>query len=273
MLSDRLTLKEARRTERAIAALSAVVWAAPLLTRLNNAGGIKSENMPLMFEVRFAHELHHAGITAEYEYSAGVGNSTVEFRLHTTPTWLIELVSVRTSDAAKCAIQKVGMFYDQHFSPTPGEPGRSTGGEMITAEQKIGEKVFADGTPTKFPPLDGSFRMILTDIRGYLDQGGDTTDYRQMAYGAAGVPRECAWKVQYWATKPGYLRPIHGLFEEGNPLKAARYVQERIHFLGFVREHDFFEGEIKQIGYYLANWHLFNDQEKAARAFESYPLA
>ena len=33
---------------------------------------------------------------------------------------------------------------------------------MITAEQKIGEKVFCKGAPTKFPSLDGTFRMILT---------------------------------------------------------------------------------------------------------------
>lgn len=273
MWSDRLTLKEAQGTEGALDALSSAPWARPLIARLEDSGGIKAENMPLMFEVRFAHDLLRAGVVAEYEFRAGVGDSTVEFRLQTTPPWLIELVSVRTSDAAKRATRKVGLIYEQLLRPTPADPGRSEEGEMITAEQKIGEKVFSKGRPTKFPPLDGSLRLILTDIRGYLDQGGNTIDYRQMAYGAAGVPRERAWAVQYWATKPGHLRPIHGLFEEGNPLKAARYVQERIHFLGFVREHDFFEGEIKQIGYYLPNWHLFNDQEKAARAFESYPLA
>jgi len=34
-----------------------------------------------MFEVRFAYELHCSGGTAEYEYKAGVGNSTVEFMI------------------------------------------------------------------------------------------------------------------------------------------------------------------------------------------------
>lgn len=64
-----------------------------------------------------------------------------------------------------------------------------------------------------------------------------------------------------------------GLFEADNPLKAARYVQERIHFLGFIREHEFVGGEIPQVGYYLANWHLFGTQEDAARAYATYPLA
>ena len=109
-MADRLNTKEAHRTENAIADLSNVTWAEPLLSRLNKADGIKSENMPLMFEVRFAHELYRAGITAEYEYSAGVGDFTIEFRLNTNPEWLIELVSIRTSDAAKRAIRKIGLI-------------------------------------------------------------------------------------------------------------------------------------------------------------------
>ena len=61
MWSDRLRTTEVHRTERAISDLSTVSWANPLLSRLDKAGGIKPENMPLMFEVRFAQELHHAG--------------------------------------------------------------------------------------------------------------------------------------------------------------------------------------------------------------------
>ena len=273
MWTDRLTLKEVQRTERAIAELSTSAWARPLLARLQAAGGIKSENMPLMFEIRFAQELVRVGVTAEYEFHAGVGDSTVDFRLNTTPTRLIELVSVRTSDAAKRATRRVGMIYEQILRPTHEDPGRGEEGEMITAEQKIGEKVFAADQPTKFPALDGSLRLILTDIRGYLDQGGNIVDYREMVYGASGVPREPASAVHYWESKPRYLAPIRGLFEQDNPLQAAHYIQERIHFIGFVREHDFSGGEIKEVGYYLANWHLFPTQEGAERAYRTYPLA
>jgi hypothetical protein len=272
MWSNRLTLKEARRTERAIEELSSVAWARPLLSRLEAAGGITPENMPFMFEVRFAQELHHAGVTADYEFAAGVGNSTVEFRLHTTPPWLVELVSVRTSDAAKRATRQVGMIYEQLLRATPDDPGRGESGEMITAEQKIGEKVFANGQPTKFPPLDGSLRLILTDIRGYLDAGGDVLDYRQMAYGPWGIPRDLSWVIHYWENSQGRLEPIKGLFEAENPLRAARYVQKRIHFLGFVRERDFSDGEMRDVAYYLANWHLFAEQDEAARAYATYPL-
>ena len=79
--------------------------------------------------------------------------------------------------------------------------------------------------------------------------------------------------IHCWEIEPGRLTPIKGLFESDNRLRAARYVQERIHVLGFVREHDFFDEEIKDIGYYLPNWHLFSTAEEARRAYETYPLA
>jgi hypothetical protein len=140
MLIDRWPT-EVQRTKCAIEVLAKVPWATPVLARLRRAGGIKAENMPLMFEVRFAEELHRAGITAQYEFPAGVGKSTVEFRLNTKPIWLIELVSIRTSDAARRATRQIGeLYYEQLFRLTPEDPGTSVEGEMITAEQKIGKK-------------------------------------------------------------------------------------------------------------------------------------
>jgi hypothetical protein len=184
MLSDRLRSTEVDGTKRAMEALAKVPWAKPVLARLRRAGGIKPENMPLMFEVRFAEELHRAGVTAEYEFPAGVGKSTVEFRLNTKPTWLIELVSIRTSDAARRATRQIGpLCHEQLFRLTPEDPGASEEGEIITAEQKIGEKVLSHGRPTKFPPRDGSLRLILSDMRGYLDEGGKPEDYWETAYG------------------------------------------------------------------------------------------
>jgi hypothetical protein len=121
MWSDTLTSSEAEFTERAIASLKDVAWARPVLERLQKSGGLKSENMPLMFEVRFAYELHRAGKMAAYEYSAGVGDSTVEFRVPGDITWLIELVSIRTSQAAKRAITQTGLVYQQILSTDAGD--------------------------------------------------------------------------------------------------------------------------------------------------------
>ena len=77
-----LSGQEAAYTERAIGALESVVWAEPLLAHLDQAGGLITANVPLLFEVRFAYELHRIAATVDYEYRAGVGDSTVDFHVH-----------------------------------------------------------------------------------------------------------------------------------------------------------------------------------------------
>src|SRR5258708_272052 len=75
VFSDRLQRAEVDRTREAIANLSRIAWARPVIARLNKAGGIRPENMPLMFEVRFADELHSTGATAHYEFPTSPENS------------------------------------------------------------------------------------------------------------------------------------------------------------------------------------------------------
>ena len=272
MWSDTLTSREAEFTEGAIKALRGIVWAQPVLNRLQQAGGLKSENMPLMFEVRFAYELHRAGKIAEYEHSAGIGDSTVEFCIPGDVTWLVELVSIRTSQAAKKAVTQHGLLYQQILSSDAADVAQSPEAEMITAEQKIGEKVFANGVQTKFPqPAGNVYHVILSDMRGYLDEGGDVFDYRQMAYGPSGIPSQYSWTTHYWKTEAGKLEPIKGLFEKSCPLRAARFIQERIHFVGFVREQEYQDGEIPHKAYYLLNPHLLTN-EQARKLYEAFPL-
>jgi hypothetical protein len=272
MWSDTLTTKEAEFTKFVIDSLASVSWAQPVLMRLQQAGGIKSENMSLMFETRFAHELNRAGENAEYEYNAGVGDSTVEFRVSDNISWLIELVSIRTSQAAKKAITQNGLIYMQKLSSDAKDKAQSEEAEMITAQQKIGEKVFTKGGPTKFPlPKDNSYHVILVDTHGYLDEGGDVFDYRQMAYGSSGIPPQYSWTIHYWEIEPGKLEPIRGLFEDSCPLRAAPFIQERIHFLGFVCERNFYAGEISNRAYYLPNPYLLSNDE-ARRIYEAFPL-
>src|SRR3989304_4308998 len=144
MWSDTLITREAEFTKIAIDTLADVAWTQPVLERLQQAGGINSENMSLMFETRFAYELHCAGKCPSYEYNAGVGSSTVEFRVADEVTWLIELVSIRTSQAAKKAITQYGFIYEKVLSSTATDRAQSEEAEMITAQQKIGEKVFTN---------------------------------------------------------------------------------------------------------------------------------
>jgi len=272
MWSDILTSREAEFTATAIEALKGINWAQPVLNRLQQAGGLKSENMPLMFEVRFAYELHRAGKVAEYEFKAGVGDSTVEFRVPGTVIWLFELVSIRTSRAAENAITQHGLLFEQMLSTDAPDAAQSPEAEMITAEQKIGEKVCTKGAETKFPvPASGIYHVILSDMRGYLDEGGDVFDYRQMAYGHSGIPSQYSWTTHYWRKEEGKLEPIKGLFEKSCPLQSARFIQERIHFLGFIRERGYQDGEILEKAYYLPNPHLLTN-EKAMNLYELFPL-
>lgn len=93
-----------------------------------------------------------------------------------------------------------------------------------------------------------------------------------MAYGAGGVPPELKWMVHYWEVEPGRLEPIVGLFEETNRLRASRFIRERIHFLGFVREREYTDNEIGNTASYLANPHLFASESKAQAAFDTFVL-
>jgi hypothetical protein len=274
MWSDTLYTAEVAATQEALDTLASIKWAQPLLDRLKKQGGILQKNKPLLFEVRYAFLLSKAGVTAEYEYPTGVGNSTVEFRIHGTPEWFIELVSIQAREAAKRAVRQTGLIYEQSFSSDAKDRAQSEEAEMITAEQKIVEKVFTKGHPTKFPlPTNKRLHAIVADMRGYLDGGGGTRlDYRQMAFGAAGIPQDLSELIHYWKDEKGKLWPIKGLFEESNPLVGARYIQERIHFIGFVCEQNYTPNEIRESSYYLCNWHLFADQKAAIAAFSDYPL-
>jgi hypothetical protein len=137
--------------------------------------------------------------------------------------------------------------------------------------------VFSRSRPTKFPPLDGSIRLILTDIRGYLDEGGKPEDYWEMAYGwrvlARFSPDHWEAMVHRWRGRDGRVEPIKGLFELGNPLRAAQLIRERIHFLGFVKEEKFSDKEIQRTSLFLANRELFATREEAESAYSIYPLA
>jgi hypothetical protein len=266
MWSDFLSVAEARFTESALAVLASVAWARPLLHRLAQAGGIKTANLPLLFEVRVAYELHRAGVTADYEFAAGVGNTTIDFRVYGSPEWLIETASVGESDAVKSATRRYGMLSEVTLTDVEPDSKSSEEGELILLEQKLGEKVFRSGRATKFPCPKGAMHLILADTRGFNVGLGDRYDYLHATEGVS-VLRDEVY-VRYWNGKP-----IKGLFESGNPLAAARLVQERVHFIGFVRERQFCDGEIPRECYLCPNGRLFGySREATLAAYRSFPL-
>jgi hypothetical protein len=270
MWSDVLLAREVEYTQRAIDGLGSVPWATPLLLRLESAGGLVAANMPLFFEVRFAYELHQAGAIADYESCAGVGASTVDFRIHGRREWLVELVSIRESQALKQATEQVGVLYQRLLTTNAESRAHSEEAEMITALGKIGEKVFTNGQPTKFPPPSHAVHAILADMRGYLGNGGDAVDYQQMANGAAGVAPKVAWAIHFWEEQP-----IRGLFEKvpDHPLRAAEVMQDRIHFIGFIAEKDYRVGEIRERSYWRPNPHLLPTEQPQRAAYVTFALA
>lgn len=201
--------------------------------------------------------MHRRLANAVYEFAAGVGTTTVDFRVSNAKEWLIELVSVQESSGIKLATRKIGNFWKLLLNSTHSqsdnrnEQKQSEEAEMITAQQRIGEKIYENGAPVKFPPPAGAIHMILVDMRGYL--AGDSMDYRQIAYGPDGIPSNRKELIRYWNDAP-----TRGLFEKlaDHPLRAAAYLQERIHMLGFIAEHEYRENEITEKTYWLRNPHL-----------------
>ena len=84
--------------------LQSTPWAIALLQKIERHGGITYANKPLLFEARIANAIRASGVdSVEYEHRAGVGDSSVDFRLLTTPNWLIEVVSIERSSALEDA--------------------------------------------------------------------------------------------------------------------------------------------------------------------------
>ena len=129
----------------------------PLVGEVQRRGGLTYANKPMLFEARVAYALAHAGVSdVEYEYSAGVGSSKVDFRLLSSPAWLVEAVSIGRSDAVEAASFQTGNHFgtilsSPRASDTMEERKQSEEGEALLVVQKIGEKLHDGSGPTKFP--------------------------------------------------------------------------------------------------------------------------
>ena len=85
-----LTSAEAVATAEAIETLRSLPWAGALLARAGERGGLTTENMATLFEVRFGRALHDCGIAPIYEHATGVGETSVDFAFD---GWNVELLS------------------------------------------------------------------------------------------------------------------------------------------------------------------------------------
>jgi hypothetical protein len=282
---DGLSHGELDATEIAVGVLREHPWAEALLAhartrhslpaQLREGQGSTPENASDLFELRFAAELARAGRCADYEFWAGVGNSTVDFRVRGEPDWLIELVSLRTTQAVKDSTAEVslhpGIAIYSHLHMSGAENPKNTEEyEMLTAISKVLAKASSEGEPTKFPVPAGKLHAVVVDARGYLGAGsGDDSDFVQMAAGAGALRGD----DRLWAKAvPGTQGRICGLFEPRNPLAGAGFFRERVHVLGFVAERDFSLGEISGRMLLINNMNLFADRQDLARALATFPL-
>ncbi len=288
MWADSLKTEEVSATLDAVTTLGNVAWAAPLLTRTASiverlrvrltdkdayrANPITSTEMSFLFEIRFARAVADVGLTATYEYTAGVGNSAVDFRIELDVPWLVELVSLRESEAFKAATWTDGTFHGYLLRTDANDPRQSEEGETLKAQEKIGAKVFdRKQGAIKFPVPSGCVHMLLVDGRGFLGDGhGDAADWHQVIYGPAGLDPHL---IKYWTNpKTGERAAIQGLFQPACPLPAARVAQQRLHVVGFVCEKNFGRNEITQQSIYFCNPALFETEQAARSAMAEWPL-
>jgi len=288
MWADTLKAEEVSATLDAVDQLSGVPWARPLLTQAASildrlrvgltdkdayrANPVTPAETSFLFEIRFARALADAGLTATYEYAAGIGSSTVDFRVELDPPWLVELVSLHESDAFKAAAWTDGTVGRYLLRTDADDPRQSEEGETLKAQERIGAKVFdRKHGPIKFPEPAGSVHMVMVDARGFMGDGhGDAADWRQMIHGPVGLEHHF---VKYWTNPETDDRaPIRGLFEQECPLPAARLAQQRLHVIGFICERSFTPAEIIEQSFYLCNPTLFADETAARQAMSRWPL-
>ena len=288
MWADSLKTEEVAGTLDAVDQLGGVGWAAPLLSQAASildrlrvgltdkdaylANPITPAEMSFLFEIRFARALANARLTATYEHPAGVGNSTVDFRVDLDPPWLIELVSLHESDAFKAATWTDGVFHGYLLRTDADDPKQSEEGEALKAQERIGAKVFdRKHGPIKFPEPDGSVHMVMVDARGFMGNGhGNAADWRQIIHRPVGVEHHL---VKHWTNpQTGMTAPIRGLFEQACPLPAAQVARDRLHIIGFVCESSFTKFEIHQQSFYLCNPARFASEEAARVTMSQWPL-
>jgi hypothetical protein len=278
-----LTSAEAVATAEAIETLRPLPWAGALLARAGERGGLTTENMATLFEVRFGRALHDCGIAPIYEHATGVGETSIDFAFD---GWNVELLSFDETDAAKAATWEEAPFFGRMLmSPKPPTADetlldeterrrrsdlrkQSPEGETLKAIERIVGKAQNDGRASKFPVPDGTSRsMLVIDARA---QGRpDRLDCHQIAYGTCAVP---GWAGYRWIGDDGREFPIVGVFDGRNPMRGARHFRERVHFLGIVSEETFEREELQYFIRFYRNPGLFASEADALSVLRTFPL-
>lgn len=268
-LSEYLSSVEAEACERAQAALDSVSWAQPLLNEISSRGGIRTGNMDLLFELRFAHALHCACVSASYEVP-GESESTLDFGFTVDgQEWVVEMMRLRETDAAAAATNSLedadGVRWSQRVLGSDAEDDRqSEEGETLKAVERICQKLEKNGRPHKFRLPAGQANLLLVDFRNFLF-GGDI--YDRVHVGLGGRFLRDDWFRRYYRG-----RLISGVFDESTCLRGAREARERLHFIGFVDERPSDYSDFGGSTQFIANPQLFCDERTARDMMSKWPL-
>jgi hypothetical protein len=206
--------------------LRRVPWAKPLLDNLEHAreSGGRRQQREFLFELRIAFSIDRLGYEAFYEYKAGAGNKSIDFRIMSKPEMLIEAMTIQNSQASERAgwVKEYGRavpMYGINFTSANPDQRQTAGGEMVHVVELL------TGKASKFPlPRPGVYHLILADIRGYRAGLVDLDDCRQIAWGPRAVPEA---NVQLFETLP-----VRGVFGSDNTAPNPVRAQQRVHAVG-----------------------------------------
>jgi hypothetical protein len=246
-----------QKERRAIEALRQLSWTSGIV-KAASANASPGQR----FELRFAYELHRAGIEPVRPFRAGVDNTDIDFRIPGAVPWNIELLSVAESEAVRGArvryesgpvrVEQVdlGLVGHNEEDQRRVEAKQTPESELLRLISKLGEKAWEDSRPVKFPLAGHSeVNMILVDVRSYGGGQGlvDEFDCRQALFGPRGLPDH----LIMWDHGSG--KPIRGLWDLSNTQQRALAFRERVQVVGFVHEEAFADDEIRQVALLFQN--------------------
>ena len=265
---DFLTGTEADYMQGVIGKLGETTWAKPLLADIEASGGLKSENMAKLFELRFGNALDGADVTPRYEVS-GEGDSKIDFGFASGGNeFLVEMMRLEETEAVRkaTALQEFedgAVMMQRHLHSDAEDKRQTPEGETLKAVQRICQKLEKDGKPHKFPPPAGATHVLLVDFRAFKN-GGDKADRAHIALGGKFVPQPFR---HYFGGKL-----ITGVFDSETDQKGAPQARERLHFVGFVHEKSYEDGSFGSAIQFIANPNLFKSAEEARAALAGWPL-
>jgi hypothetical protein len=265
---DFLTGAEADYVQPIMAELADTAWAKPLLAEIDAAGGLKTENKAKLFELRFGHVVHSAGVAPQYEVP-GEGQSRIDYGFSSGGReFLVEMMRLEETDAVRAATTTKAFddgatMMARHLHSNADDARQTPEGETLMAVQRICQKLEKDGKPHKFPPPAGKTHVLLVDFRTFKN-GGDKWDRAHIGLGGESVPE--VFRNQYEG------RLVSGVFDTKTTLKGAAQARERLHFIGFVNEKSYEDGSFGPAIQFVANPDLFKSPEEAHAALAGWPL-